>query len=362
MRTASYKQMRDRLVSISKERKCPVLGHFELTSRCNLDCKMCYVHTNNSLDISQRELSTDQWKRIFDEAYDLGMVYASLSGGECLLRKDFKELYLHLWNKHVYVTVLTNGTLLNDEYVEFFKTYMPDMIQISLYGSSEEGYLNVTGHKGFEKAINAISALEAAGIDVRVAVTPSKYMGDDFIKIYELCIERGFYAPFMEILLIENRDNPQKSDYFLSQEDIISLSIRRHELKKPVVPFLDAPSFCGPLNKPAKKGLVCNAGNCLATVTWDGYMHPCFNAMIEGVSLLDHSYADAWNQISKAASEIVLGVECSGCVYNETCPKCPSIRLKDYTSGHCKTSVCELTYKLVLSGVKNIITTAENCE
>ena len=79
-----------------------------------------------------------KWKRIFDEACACEMQYATLSGGECLVRKDFKELYLHLWNKQIMITVMTNGTLLNDEYVEFFKTYQPDMIQISLYGSNED--------------------------------------------------------------------------------------------------------------------------------------------------------------------------------------------------------------------------------
>ena len=73
--------------------------------------------------MKSRELTTEQWKRIFDEAYDAGMMFATLTGGECLLREDFRELYLHLWNKRVMVTVLTNGYLINDDYVAFFEKY-----------------------------------------------------------------------------------------------------------------------------------------------------------------------------------------------------------------------------------------------
>lgn len=354
MRGREYKQIREEFVKAGKEQKIPVLGHFELTARCNLDCKMCYVHNQDNASALRGELSTEQWKRIFDEAYDCQLLYASLSGGECLLRKDFKELYLHLWNKNIMVTVMTNGTLLNEDYVEFFKTYPPDMIQISLYGSSEDGYLRVTGHKGFEKTVAAITALKEAGIDVRVAVTPNRYMKDDFIDTLKLCKKEDFYTVNTEILLIPNRDDPTKDDYYLTQEELVSLSIQRAELYHTLEPVPNPPTPCGGMSVSPAKGLSCNAGNCLATVTWDGKMYACFNAMVGGFSLLDMSYAEAWKKTVQAASEIVYGAECVGCPYDKTCPKCPSFRLKDLYSGHCNTLTCERTRNLVAAGVKKL--------
>lgn len=355
MRNKAYMEMRERLVNAAKAQKKPVLGHFELTARCNLDCKMCYVHTQDNAEALRKELTTEQWKRIFDDAYDCEMLYASISGGECLLRKDFKELYLHLWKKRIFVTVLTNGTLINDEYVDFFKTYPPDMIQISLYGSSEDGYLRVTGHKGFEKTIASITALQNAGIDVRVAITPSKYMKEDFIDILKLCREKRFYIVSPDILLVENRDDPTKNDYFLTQDEVVSLSKQRAELSKPLVPMDNPPEPFGPMTEAPKMGLTCNAGNSLATVTWDGKMYPCYNAMVgDGISLLETSYAEAWKQTVKAASEVVQGAECVGCAYEKTCPKCPAFRLKDLHSGHCNTATCALTRELVAAGVKKL--------
>ncbi|MBR0446788.1 MAG: radical SAM protein [Oscillospiraceae bacterium] len=355
MRDSVYKQIREDIVNDAKIQKKPVLAHFELTARCNLDCKMCFVHNQSNAECLKKELTTEQWKRIFDEAYECELLYASLSGGECLLRSDFKELYLHLWSKNIFVTVLTNGTLINDDYVEFFKTYPPDMIQISLYGSSEEGYLRVTGHKGFEKAIAAISSLEAAGIDVRVAVTPSQYMKDDFINTVKLCKEKKFYAVNTEIMLIPNRDDPLKDDYFLTMEEIADLSAQRAELYASLNPVECTPEPCGPMCVAPANGLTCNAGNALATITWDGKMYPCFNAMVgEGASLLEMSYAEAWKKTVEAASQVVHGAECVGCPYDKTCPKCPAFRLKDLHSGHCNPSICELTRKLVAAGVKKL--------
>lgn len=354
MRDPVYKQMREEFKKAAIESKTPILGHFELTARCNLDCKMCYVHNQNNAECLKRELTTEQWKRIFDEAFECELLYASLTGGECLLRKDFKELYLHLWNKNIFVTVLTNGTLINDDYVEFFKSYPPDMIQISLYGSNEDAYLRVTGHKGFEKTISAIESLSKAGIDVRVAVSPSKYMYDDFINICKLCKEKKFHAINNDILVLPNRDDNDKSDHYLTEEEIIHLSVQRAELMGTLSPCKNPPMTCGNMCEPPAKGLTCNAGNCLANITWDGKMYPCISAMVGGFSLLEMSYSEAWQKTVKAASEVVYGAECVGCAYDKTCAKCPAFRLKDLYSGHCNPAICELTRKLVAAGVKKL--------
>ena len=75
----------------------PVSGVFELTPLCNLDCKMCYVHLNaNQIGADERLLSVQEWKEIMRQAVDAGMMYATLTGGECLTYPGFRELYLYL--------------------------------------------------------------------------------------------------------------------------------------------------------------------------------------------------------------------------------------------------------------------------
>lgn len=355
MKSRAYNEMRKRLVTAAKAQRKPILGHFELTSRCNLDCKMCYVHTMDNAAALRTELSTEQWKRIFDEAYDCEMLYATLSGGECLIRKDFKELYLHLWNKKVMITVMSNGTMLDADYVEFFKTYTPEMIQISLYGSSEDGYLQLAGHKGFEKATAAIDALIEAGIDVHIAVTPCRYMTDDFIRTLRMCKERGYQVSLTDVTLIPNRENPEKDDYFLTTDETFELVKQRAELFGMMSPPVEAPEPFGCMCGEPATGLTCNAGNCLATITAEGKMYPCANAMLgDGQSLLEMSYAEAWEKTKAAADAVVQAVECAGCPYDKSCAKCPSYRLKDMSCGHCRPEVCELTKRLVAAGVKKL--------
>ena len=354
MNEVSFAKWKKQMILSAQKTKTPICATFELTPRCNLDCKMCYVHNQDSNALRDRELSTEAWKRVFDEAYDCGLMFATMTGGECLLRSDFKELYLHLWKKRVYMFVFSNGVMLDEEWVEFFKKYKPRGVQISLYGSNEDGYLKVTGHRGFEKAVSAIRRLMDAGIPVEVAITPSSYMKEDCISILRFCKENGFRYKFGEFTLIENRDDSGKDDHYLTVDEIVSLSKERVMLTRELTPVSCGLPPCGGTCKDAPKGLKCNAGNGSAVVSWDGRMVLC-TAMPEGkASVLEMSYAEAWEKTKEIASEILLGAECVGCAYDKLCPICPAMRLTGLYTGHCDPKVCEVTRRLVSAGVKKL--------
>ena len=63
-----YSSTEPRLSAYLHTRACragtPLAGNFELTARCNFDCKMCYVHlTAEEQRRRGRELTADEWKR-----------------------------------------------------------------------------------------------------------------------------------------------------------------------------------------------------------------------------------------------------------------------------------------------------------
>lgn len=353
MRNKAYDQWKRQMLLAAKKTRTPILVHFELTPRCNLDCKMCYIHNADSNAMRDRELSTEQWKKIFDDAYACGMLFADLSGGECLLRSDFKELYLYLWNKRVMITVMSNGTLLNDDYLEFFKKYPPADVQISLYGSSEEVYLQVTGHHGFEKAVYAIRSLTDAHIPVSIATTPSSYIKEDLVNLRKFCKENKFWCGPVTFNIAQNRDNPEKDDHYLTESEIIELSRALALLDGPVYPVENTPEPCGNCCE-APHGLKCTAGICAALITWEGIMHPCPMLPVGTVSLQETSYEEAWKNTQAEVDKMRLGMECVGCPYDGVCTKCPAFRLQDLYSGHCNPVMCEMTRKMVAIGAKKL--------
>ena len=75
----------------------PLAGNFELTARCNFNCKMCYVHlTAEEQQRRGRELTADQWLAIAEQARSRGMLFLLLTGGEPLIRTDFRYLLTEL--------------------------------------------------------------------------------------------------------------------------------------------------------------------------------------------------------------------------------------------------------------------------
>ncbi len=125
------------------ENKPPLLGELdiELTERCNNACIHCYINLPANDPAVKRELSTDQVKQVLDEAASLGCLKVRFTGGEPLLRDDFRELYLHARKLGLVVVLFTNATRLTSELADLFARVPPrDKIEISLYGMKRESY------------------------------------------------------------------------------------------------------------------------------------------------------------------------------------------------------------------------------
>ncbi len=108
----------------------------EITDRCNLNCEHCYM---SSVDCARSEKnSTKDWLLFFDrlEADFGNKVLIQITGGEPLLREDIFEILEYLNKLGFRVTMVTNGTLLNEEKIAMLSKYVSS-ISISLDGFME---------------------------------------------------------------------------------------------------------------------------------------------------------------------------------------------------------------------------------
>lgn len=143
----------------------PLQGQFELTPLCNFNCGMCYVHLTPEQLSGEPVLPVFVWKELIRQAWEAGMMFATLTGGECLAYPGFDELFLYLQSLGCSVTVLTNGFLLDGERIRFFQKHMPAKLQITLYGCSDDVYERVTGRRAFKTVVNNIQ--NAVGAKLR---------------------------------------------------------------------------------------------------------------------------------------------------------------------------------------------------
>ena len=87
----SYQQYSAYLFQKAGAAGVPLSGTFELTARCNLDCRMCYIHRRaNDAAALRGEWSAGQWLELASRCRDAGTLLLLLTGGEPLLRPDFR--------------------------------------------------------------------------------------------------------------------------------------------------------------------------------------------------------------------------------------------------------------------------------
>ena len=85
-----------------------------ITSACNLHCAGCYSRCNEATVDAEpvKQLSTEEWTNIFQEAEELGVSFIMLAGGEPLLRWDVIEAAGRM--KNLLFPIFTNGTYMDD--------------------------------------------------------------------------------------------------------------------------------------------------------------------------------------------------------------------------------------------------------
>lgn len=335
----------------AREKGIPLYGQFELTPLCNLDCKMCYVHLNKEQLGGASVLSVEQWKDIMSQAHAMGMMHASLTGGECLTYPGFDELYMFLRSLGVKISIKTNGILLNDQQIAFFNKYPPRGITVSLYGSSNQAYQNVTGHAAFDAVYASLLRLKKVEYPVSIAVTPSRYMYDDMEGIISLVKQLDF--PWsINVALFQPRKETGRELCDLSWFEYVEILKKiRGNSSSSAIPVEETELPECSKNGDPRFGITCGAGRSSFTVTWDAKMVACDNLNSLRSSLLDKSFSVAWDEIHEDALSYPLPVECNRCPYDKVCFGCAAYRSNGMKLGHCNPKICERTRLLVKEGI-----------
>ncbi len=351
-----YDQLFDLLERKARAKGIPLVGQFELTPLCNFDCKMCYSHLSKDQMQHKPLLSVRQWKQIADGAFKAGLMRVILTGGECLTYPGFKELYLYLRSLGCEVKVLTNGSLLDDDWIRFFSEHPPMAIKISLYGCDEETYERVTRHRMFSVVSTNIRKLINAKIPVSLAITPSRYMGKDILDIIRTA--HTFGVPYsITPFLIEPKEETRRNghDHELSLNDYIEACKLKNKLDGKEILSINVdllPPPGGPHHKCNFSGLACGGGRSYFDVDWDGSMYIC-NSIRSVVGYpLREGFQSSWNKLHNIALSWNRVPECIDCPYESLCTICEIRKFKFGISGQEAPLVqCKQTQDLVQHGL-----------
>ncbi len=141
-----------------------------ITSKCNLHCAGCYSRCSHATTDSEpvRQLSSEEWKNIFEEADDLGISFILLAGGEPMLRRDVIEAAGAV--PHILFPIFTNGTYMDERYFELFDRCRNLVPVMSIEG--EKKLTDARRGKGiYDRLIANMDEMHARGLIFGASVT-----------------------------------------------------------------------------------------------------------------------------------------------------------------------------------------------
>ena len=134
-----------------------------ITSSCNLHCAGCYSRCNEATTDCKPvdQLSAEEWKKIFDEAEELGISFILLAGGEPLLRRDVMQEVAK--KPGILFPVFTNGTFIGERYMDLFDEHRNLIPVLSIEGKKDKTDSR-RGEGVYDKLTGAMD--EMAGRDI----------------------------------------------------------------------------------------------------------------------------------------------------------------------------------------------------
>ena len=187
------------------------------SAHCNLACKYCYYLEKNKLyPTAQRHLMSDemleQFTREYIEAQTMNQVLFTWHGGEPLLRSiDFYRKALSLQQKYaggrrIDNVIQTNGTLLTDEWCEFF-AQNHWLVGISIDGPQPDHdhyRLTAAGKPSWQKVMQGIKLLKKHGVEWNAMAVVNAYNVNHPLEFYRFFKENGCqflqFTPIVERL------------------------------------------------------------------------------------------------------------------------------------------------------------------
>ncbi len=139
----------------------------EITGRCQLSCSHCY--NSSGPDGTTGAMTTDDWKRVIDEAASAGVRMVQFIGGEPTMHPGLVGLVRHAAAAGLRVEVYTNLVRVTPELWAVF--VQPGVsLATSWYSDDRDEHEQITGRDTFRQTLTNIELAVLDGIPLRVGI------------------------------------------------------------------------------------------------------------------------------------------------------------------------------------------------
>jgi len=309
-----------RLNAVTLKKNIPVSVTAELTRRCPLSCRHCYLPETRGRAEPKPELSTAQWKDILKKLARAGGLYLVFTGGEPLLRPDLAELCRFAKELKFDLRIFSTGLGLTPELARGLAAAGVSGFEISFYGRPAV-HDGVTGLRGsFRRSLAAARLLNEAGVKVKMKVPLLVSNAGQAGWLKRLAAKEGFCLSFDPVIAPANDGG----------RGALPLRLPGAALKK-AVKLVAAPGPAAVPQPPGPGDLLCGAGRNVCAVDPAGNLFPCLQLPVKLGNLVRRGFPALWKNAFWLKTWRALTVAdlagCAGCADAAWCSRCPGISL-----------------------------------
>ena len=323
----SLQEYHRRLNLLAFEKGIPLSGALELTARCNLRCRMCYIRReiSDTCAISE-ELPGSVWIDLAKQAYDMGALNLIITGGEPLLHPDSREIIQAITKLGFRVTLFTNGTMISKNTARWLSQSRPATIDVTVYGSCPDVYADVTGSReAYALMRHGVDNLMEEGINVRFKTTIIKKNFMDYSNIKKLADELK-----MELITSALIHDPlpgsaskDVSSERLSPDEMALFDGLLNDECSPADKQQALPTIEQMLERyPQTRNMTCSAGKTAWWLNWQGKLTSCALMYDPYTDPIAVGFSRAWSELREKVNLIEGAQECVGCRHRPFCPVC----------------------------------------
>lgn len=243
---------------------------WEITHRCNFNCKHCCVNAKPDLD---EYYSIADIKKIMKEYQLAGVKKLYLTGGEPLMFEHINYL-MELGSKlDINMKIATNGSSINDNVAKELKKYNIYSILVSLDSPSPiENNMFRGNDEAFIVAVKAINSLVKHGIRVKISTVLWKGNIKKIEDMILLSIALGAYKQYFSWVIPVGRVEDNK-DILISDDEFIENRTKLYELIDKYKNRIDI--HVRRTNDIPQNDKMCPGADKLYHIDDKGYVYPC---------------------------------------------------------------------------------------
>lgn len=329
----------------------PFDGTLELTRLCSLKCTHCYIGDARWLK-DANEMSTENIKTVLDVLARQGTLLLTLTGGEAMVRRDFREIWLYARAQGFLITLFTNATLISEEMAQFLAEHPPVKIDVSIYGASEEIYEQVTQIPGSHRRfLQGVALLQKYALPWRLKTVVLKENLSEIDAMRALASVWHVDFSMDEAIHAsagEGRSGgraPCASRPPLDQvvKTQMANKIYRGECERNQTQYREM--------KPDNALFTCGAGKNSFYITSRGHLQMCVATAHRGHDLfskgtVEAQFSQAWSAFARARSaQLPAHAPCFDCDLRAICKSCPGYAfLENHNEQSAVEWLCRLTH------------------